>query len=132
MKILVAEDEDTSRLVIEKLLKPYGEVMVVENGQKAVDAFVNAIDKGEPFDLLCLDILMPELDGHLVLKKCREIEQEKNIDLGDGIKIIMTTAMEDKGNVMSSFKEGCESYIIKPITKSNLSKTINKLNMTIN
>ena len=129
MKILIAEDDLSSRLILEKLLTPYGDVQVEANGTRAVRAFQSAIDENNPYDLLCLDIEMPEMDGHQVLKQCRKIESENGIDLGDGTDIIMTTIYGDKINVLSSFKEGCEGYIVKPVTKEDIAIKFDKLNI---
>jgi len=129
MRILVAEDDFSSRISIVKLLSAYGEVDVAVNGTESVKAFKLALQQGNPYHLLCLDIKMPAMDGREVLKQCRKIEAENSIDLGDGAKIIMTTVLDDKGNIFSSFKEGCEGYIVKPITEENISAKFKELDI---
>lgn len=120
MKALIAEDDFASRKLLQKTLEKHGACDVAVNGQEAVTAFREAVDKGEKYDLICLDIMMPELDGHATLSKIREIEQQKGIIGLDGVKIIMVTAMDDPKNVLGAFREGCEAYITKPLDRAKL------------
>lgn len=129
MKILIVEDEFTSRRLLQKILSVYGECDVAINGREAVEALVIALDEGQPYDLVCLDIMMPEMDGHEALKRIREIEAERSIAGLDGVKVIMTTALSDGKNIFSAFRAGCEGYIIKPIDKKKLISELKKLGL---
>ncbi len=64
--------------------------------------------------------MMPGMDGREALKQIRSIEKEKGIGGFDHAKIIMTTALKDTDNVMGSFKDQCDGYIVKPIDKQKL------------
>jgi len=70
---------------------------------------------------------MPNMDGREALKLIRQIENEHGIGGHDGVKVIMTTALGDSKNVMESFREGCEAYIVKPVEKDKLFEEIGKL-----
>ena len=59
MKSLVAEDDQLARLLLQSILSRYGECHIVENGEEAVNRVVSSIEASEPYDLMCLDILMP-------------------------------------------------------------------------
>jgi two-component system, chemotaxis family, chemotaxis protein CheY len=120
MKVLIAEDDFTSRLVIQKILEPYGEVHLAVDGREALDAFQSALDDSEPYDLICLDIMMPELDGQAVLKEVRQTEEDLKLDGLKGAKVIMTTALDDGKNVMAAFRSQCEAYLVKPIDRRKL------------
>lgn len=120
MKALIVEDDFTSRMLLQKLLAGYGEAHVATNGKEAVDAFELAVDGEEPYDLICLDIMMPELDGHGVLKAVRRMEAERGLHGLDGVKIVMTTALKDSKNVLGAFSEQCDGYLTKPIEKPKL------------
>ncbi|HPX48147.1 MAG TPA: response regulator, partial [Treponemataceae bacterium] len=74
-------------------------------------------------------IMMPELDGQAALKKIRDIEEERGIAARDGVKIIMTTALDDKKNIISAFREQCDVYLVKPIDKEKLVESLNTLNL---
>lgn len=124
MKVLVVEDEYISRQLLLEMLKPYAECHAATNGVEAVEIFKNALEENKPFDLICLDIMLPEMDGHEVLRKVRQIEKEKNIYHLNCVKIIMTTALDDFDHIKEAFIDQCEAYIVKPITKE---KFINQL-----
>jgi two-component system, chemotaxis family, chemotaxis protein CheY len=120
MRTLVVEDDFTSRLLLQSILKQYGSVDTVTNGREAVETARDALIEGEPYDLICLDIMMPELDGHGALKEIRRLEDQAGIAGPDSVKVIMTSALADSKNVMSAFKEQCDAYVNKPIDKKKL------------
>jgi two-component system chemotaxis response regulator CheY len=120
VKALIVEDDFTSRLLLQKLLSPYGDCHVAVNGREAIHAFRLAMAEELPYDLVCLDIMMPEMDGHEVLKAMRAAEETAGILAGDGVKVIMTTATQDKKNVFSAFREQCDGYLVKPVDRAKL------------
>lgn len=120
MRSLIVDDDFFCRRILQAMLSSYGECHVAVDGKEALFAFEQALAEEKPYDVICLDIMMPELDGQEVLKEIRKIEKEKNIFGSDSVKIIMTTALDDSKNIREAFKEQCESYMIKPISKSKL------------
>ena len=131
MRCLIVEDDFVGRKLMQKYLSDYGECDVAVDGKEAVEAFRQAIEDKSPYDLVCLDIMMPNMNGHEVLSTIREIEIWNGISGLDGVKVIMTTALGDSENVMGSFREGCEAYIIKPIRKDALLAQIEKLGLSL-
>ncbi len=129
MKILIAEDDFASRKFMLRFLSKYGECDVTVDGMEAVDAFTMALDAEEGYDLVCLDIMMPELDGYQALKQIREYEKEKGISEEDGAKIIMTTALNEGRNVTKAFELGCVAYAGKPIDLEKFENVLRKLNL---
>ncbi len=120
MKILIVEDDFTSRLLLQTILSAYGECHIAVNGKEAIDAFALALEEGKPYQLICLDVMMPEVDGMEALKKIRSLEEEMGINSSAGVKIIMTTALGDPKNVIGAFKSLCDAYLVKPVNKSKL------------
>jgi len=120
MKILIAEDDPTSRLLLGDILKRYGPVDTAENGRQAVDAFEMAFDAGEPYDLVCLDIMMPNVDGYQALSEIRAIEESRGITSTRGTKVLMTTALNRVENVAQGYYTLCDAYLVKPIDKPKL------------
>jgi two-component system chemotaxis response regulator CheY len=102
------------------MLSPYGECHIAVNGREAIHAFHIASAEGRPYNLVCLDVMMPEMDGHDVLKTIRAAEEARGILIGDGTKIIMTTALTAKDHVFGAFREMCDGYLLKPIDKTKL------------
>lgn len=129
MKILIAEDDFASRKFMLRFLSKYGECDVTVDGMEAVDAFLMALDGDEGYDLVCLDIMMPALDGYQVLKTIRDIEKERNIPDNKASKIIMTTALNEGRNVTKAFELGCVAYAGKPIDQEKFENVLRKLEL---
>lgn len=129
MKALIVDDDFVCRKVLVKFLSEYGECDVAVNGKEAIEAFKNALNENTPYDLVCLDIMMPEMDGQDALKQIREYEQEKGIFGFDCAKVIMTTALNDPDNIKTAFREQCEAYIVKPVDKEKLLNKLKELEL---
>ena len=95
---------------------------------EGLDAYLIALDEDDPYKLVCLDIMMPKVDGVKVLKTIREIEKQRDIEGDRKVKIIMTTALNDANVVNNSFDNGCEVYATKPIDIKKLENVMEKLN----
>ena len=129
MKILIAEDDFASRKFMLRFLQKYGECDITVDGLEAVDAFLIALESGEGYDLVCLDIMMPALDGYQALKAIRDIEKEKQIPEEKRSKIIMTTALNEGRNVAKAFELGCVAYAGKPIDQEKFENVLRKINL---
>ncbi|MFZ5570769.1 MAG: response regulator [Thermodesulfobacteriota bacterium] len=127
MKVLIVEDDFTGRLMLQKMMSAYGDCHIAVDGREAVQAFRLALDSGQLYDLILLDVMMPEMNGQEVLKEIRRLESKAGIKGLDGVKIIMTTALGDKNNVMQAFREQCDGYLVKPIDKGKLAKLIKEI-----
>jgi len=120
MRILIVEDDYTSRIVLLRQLLPYGQTQVAVNGKEAVELFGAAISAGTPFDLVCLDIMLPGMDGQAVLRELRAIESSAGPAPGrTPARIIMTTALNDRTNVVTAIKS-CDGYLVKPVDRAKL------------
>jgi len=129
MKILIVEDEVSSRFLLKSFLSEYGECTLTENGEQAIEAFVQALNAHEYYDLVLLDIKLPQMSGMDVLKLIRKSESEKGIGFAEGCKVIMSTALSDNETVLGAFREQCEIYLVKPIEKSKLIESMRKLKL---
>lgn len=130
MRILVVEDEFITRKLLLSILSIYGECDVAVDGEEAVLAFTMAHEENRPYDLICLDILMPNKDGHQALKEIREKEKIRAIKGPDEVKIMMMTTLGDPVNVFEAYnKGGATSYIVKPVDKVELIAEIHKLGL---
>lgn len=124
MKSLVVEDDYITSRVMQEILSAYGTSDIAENGVTAVELFKRALENNAPYDIIFLDIMMPELDGQETLTMIRHIEQTKGIMGLDSVKIIMTTALDDYQNIKSAFNNQCEGYIVKPIERDKVIKSL--------
>ncbi len=129
MKTLIVEDDLTSRLFLQQILQVYGVVHIAVNGKEALEAVKIALQANEPYDIICLDIMMPEMDGHVALKKIRALEEEEYFFPVDGTKIIITSMLKDIKNVSKAFNEMCDYYMSKPIEKQQLIEQLKKFKL---
>lgn len=121
MKALIVEDEYLSRTMLISFLEPYATCDTASDGKEAVKILQEAYNNNERYDLVCLDIMMPEMDGHEVLSRFRQIERENNVSEQESATVFMTTTLDDARNVMSAFNLGrCQAYLIKPIMRERL------------
>ena len=129
MRILIAEDDFASRKVLLKFLSVYGDCDVTVDGMEAIDAYMMALEEDNPYDLVCLDVMMPIMDGYQALKNIRDIEREHNLASDKQAKVIMTTALNEEKNVKKAFELGCTVYCAKPIDMDKLKDTLEKLEL---
>jgi two-component system, chemotaxis family, chemotaxis protein CheY len=129
MRVLIVEDDFTSRLILQEMLKDYGTVHIAVNGREAVEAVRAAMLTGELYDLICMDIMMPEIDGQTALKQIREIEKKAGITGSNRVKIVMTTALGDKEHVVNAIRENCDGYMIKPYSKATFLEHLRKFGL---
>jgi two-component system chemotaxis response regulator CheY len=119
-RILLVEDDFASRLLMQTFLSSHGECHVAVNGREAVDAYGSACERGGRYDLICMDIMMPEMDGREAVRAIRAFEETHGVSSNQGAKIIMTTAVSDVKEVMQCFGELCDAYLTKPIDLKQL------------
>lgn len=129
MKILLAEDDFVTRKFMTGFLSKYGECDVTVDGMEAVDAFMMALEDGEPYDLVCLDIMMPVMDGYQALMGIRNLEKERNVPPELAAKVIMTTALNEEKNVKMAFELGCSVYSGKPIDQERFEQALKKFGL---
>ncbi|GBD96313.1 MAG TPA: response regulator [Nitrospirae bacterium] len=130
MRILIVEDDFTSRKLLQKFLSPYGDCDIAVDGEEAIQAYKTSWVKNEPYDLICMDIMMPNVDGQEALREIRVIEKDLGIKNPDEVKVIMTTVLDDPKNVFKALnKGGATSYIVKPISKQTLLEELRKLGL---
>jgi len=132
MKILIVEDDFVSRKVLHKVLSQFGECDFAVDGEEALQALSSGLDSEEPYRLVCLDIMLPNIDGQEVLKRLRVMEAERGVQVGDSERstsVIMTTSLQDPKHFMQSMRSGCEGYVPKPIDRERLIKTLREIGL---
>ena len=115
LKILVAEDDEANRKFLSKLLAKFGEVTVVADGFQAVKSYMQAMDDKEPYQLVCLDVMMPRIDGYKALDAIRDLENKNALTAGERAKIIMISALDEGGFDEELAGNQYDCYMSKPI-----------------
>jgi two-component system chemotaxis response regulator CheY len=127
MRAVIAEDDETCAMVLASLLKSYGTTVTVSDGEALIREFTSELVKGQPFDLVCLDIMMPGLDGQACLRCIRAIEQGFGRVGGAGSRVLMTTSLNTPDTIMAAFRSQCEGYLVKPLDRIKLANQLAKL-----
>ncbi|MBX7144380.1 MAG: response regulator [Oligoflexia bacterium] len=120
MRILVVEDEKSSSKLLGEVLKPYGTVVASDTSEDGFELFMTALEAGEPFDVICLDVGLPGLDGIELLDEIRNIEEEKGIIGEAGSKIFVISGACDLNTFADASEAGCTTFLCKPINTQKL------------
>jgi adenylate cyclase len=114
-RLLVVDDNKVNRILLARSLEQQGHVVdVAENGKSGLEKL-----RSQPFDLVLLDIEMPEMDGYQVLEACLNDTDLRNIP------IIMTSSMDELDSVVKCIELGAEDYLNKPVNPVLLRARIN-------
>ncbi len=126
MKVLVIDkDTDTGKL-FEELPIDISELQALRSGDAAIRGVKTALKRRDPFELIAIDIDLPDMDGRKVTLEIRKIEQEWSIPAEKRAFIIMVTAQADEKSVKTSFAAGCNAFIVKPSNVDTIVKTLTK------
>lgn len=132
MRFLIVDDDSEARLLLRKILEPYGSVSIAADGEECILAFSTAFRNNKPYSLITLDILMPNLDGQQTLRELREIEAEYNIPPAQRTPVIMISGLENSKEVHDTYFLGSAvGYIEKPISSQHLLGEIQNLGLLL-
>jgi len=129
MRALIIDDDLVCRRVLARILRNHGDSQAATDGAEGLIMVREAIAAKQPFDLICLDLMMPLLDGHEVLSSIREMEDQGGITNDKRSRVLMVSAMDDNKNVMRAFREQCDGYLIKPVTVDSVANQLRKLEL---
>lgn len=113
LKALVIDDDIVCRERLKMLLQDFFDCTFACNGREGVLMYKKSLQDGAAYQLITLDINMPEMNGHEALRVIREIEEQHGIQGLDVAKVIMTTSESGSNHVFTAFREGCEAYVVK-------------------
>lgn len=129
MKTLIVEDDFVSRTVLQELLKGYGVSHIAVDGREAIEAVRLALEAGQPYDLVCLDIMLPGMDGLEALRSIRGLERNAPDGGSAPSKVIMTTALHDMKSLRKAYESMCDAFLTKPIHKAKLLEEMTALRL---
>ena len=129
-KFLIVEDDILSRKVLEDFMSAFAECDTAPNGKIGYELFEKAIVDGHPYDLVCSDIVMPEMDGHELVRRIREREESLPISGYVRTKIFMISASGSPKDMTHAILDNtCDDYIVKPFQRETLRAMFQKYNL---
>uniref|UniRef100_I2PYA6 Response regulator containing CheY-like receiver domain and AraC-type DNA-binding domain n=1 Tax=Desulfovibrio sp. U5L TaxID=596152 RepID=I2PYA6_9BACT len=128
MRALIVDDDFYSRSFLEYILHPYARCDVAVNGEDAVMVFKRALEAGEPYALVFMDLLMPVIDGPRALNEIREIEKDFGLDADGRCKIVITSVLEDGEETHNAmYLGGATSFLQKPVDEKSILAELTRL-----
>lgn len=129
LRILVAEDDLFSSKLLKSLMTPYGEVTLALDGVQTWQAIEAAQAKGQPFDFILLDIMMPHKSGQEILHELRALEEKSGVFGLDRTKVVINSALGDMETVQTAFRDQADGYLVKPFTTEKILAHMQKLKL---
>ena len=131
MKVLIVDDELVSRKKMQSIMAQFASCEAAETGGQALESFKKAWDNWTPYDLISLDISMPDMNGMDVLFEIREMEKDRGIPMERKVKIMMVTSHADKDTIITAVTAGCDNYIVKPFNRTSVVSKLSKLGFQV-
>lgn len=124
MRSLIVDDIEMNREMLAVFLEAYGEIACVESGEEAIDRVAAALAADRYFDLICLDISMPGMDGHETLRRIRQLESDRAVP---PTKVFMVTASSSPEDMFDALLHGgCDDYVTKPLIQRSFQELLVK------
>jgi two-component system chemotaxis response regulator CheY len=128
MRALIIEDDPTAQLVLKSILCNFADVTECTNGIEGLQAFYTALKGNTGFDLVCLDIGLPDVQGNDLLRLFRQAEVEKSTK--QSVVLVMSACKEDRV-IQEMLTLGANAYVLKPVNRVNLIVQLRGLGLTV-
>ncbi len=121
-RVLVVDDNATNRMILEKILQGFGcRPLTVPSGPEALNALHTAVREGDPFEILLLDMQMPDMDGEETVQR---VKADARIS---ATRMVILTSIGRRGEADRFEALGCVGYLIKPVRQQQLFDTLQKV-----
>ena len=129
MKSLIVDDSPGFRSLLQLILAPFSVCDLASDGEECVHLFERAHKNREPYNLICLDLTMPKLDGLETLKIIRNIERSWSIPEERQVAILIITSSSEKRHILEAHSRNSQGYILKPFKKNKIVETLAGLDL---
>lgn len=125
LKCLVVDDDVLGRELIIQYLDGIAHCHTASNGREALELFRGALDDCSPYDLIMLDLLMPDMDGYEAGNLIRQLEKERCIAITSGVNIIITSSVSTSKEIVQAYLAAqSAAHLSKPVRPEKLRKTL--------
>jgi two-component system chemotaxis response regulator CheY len=130
LRCLIVEDDELSRELLALQMEPYAQCDLASDGRDGLDQFTAALESGQPYQLILLDIVMPEMDGLEAAKAIRALEAKQGITIERGVQIIVLSSLSTPQDVIQAYVAAQSSaHLVKPVQPEKLVRTLHKLEL---
>lgn len=127
-KILIVDDEEGACVALAAMLAPLGACRVLTGGAQAVEAYQDALDRGETISLIVMDIIMPDMDGITALTAIRAMEEERRLPPRLQARVVMLSSTTDPTAPMRSYyRAGANCFVPKPVDWRALEESLRNI-----
>lgn len=129
MLTLIVEDDPGSCKILQRMVEPFGTCDIATDAGAALYAITAALEAGHHYDLICLDMQLPDGDGHQVLQQLRNLEEKRGLTYQQQCKVLVISVLKDGKTIMQAFRHQCEGYLTKPFDPERLQEQLLALNL---
>lgn len=129
LRCLVVDDDELGRELLIFNLQGIADCDAAANGRDALEKYSDSLESN-PYDVIFLDIVMPEMDGHEAAKAIRRMEMDRGITPDKGINIIVLSSLSTPQDIIKSYVSAQSvAHLVKPFKVEKLKKTLRKLGL---
>ncbi|NLF83719.1 MAG: response regulator transcription factor [Candidatus Gastranaerophilales bacterium] len=134
MKTLVIDDDYSCSSMFKMFFNKYGQCDTYSLGQNGLTAYKEALGMGQPYDLVVIDIILPDMNGIDLLGFIRAEEDMNSVSVSSRTKVILTTSLDDEENrkVETTLTLGLETYYAKTFANGGLREKLEELGFYLN
>ncbi len=126
-RFLIVDDDELSCKILADVFSEFADCDTAANGRAGYELFVKAIIDGRPYDLICSDIIMPEMNGHEMVFQIRAREESLPITGYIRTRIFMISASGSPDDMTQAILDNdCDDYIVKPFHRDKLKSLLHK------
>lgn len=124
-RFLIIDDDALCRRMLQTHLSRYGRCEMAENGKDGFNLYQEALATSNPYELICVDLIMQDTNGHRLIREIRDYENDQPTFSHTTIfAVISVDSAYDKSELLR--KEVCESYIVKPFDPISIAVDVYK------
>ncbi|MEZ6038377.1 MAG: response regulator [Planctomycetota bacterium] len=118
MRMLVIDDQMTTRMLLRCMLETYGEVVEAKAGAEGVEMFGAALTAGAPFQMVCVDLGLPDIDGNQVLEQLRAAEVQHRASAPATIVVVSGNDTDEARS--DALERSADAYLTKPVSYESM------------
>lgn len=129
MRALIIDDDPQTHALLRSVLAPLAQVVATLNASSGLEAFRQSLEQNVPFDVVFLDIVLPDLDGHQALLRLRGLEDAFALEDKPTVSIVVSELRDAKNINRAFFVGGAASYLAKPLNANQIRAELAKFGL---